>query len=205
MELTAIKVIIGRKSVGSVTRNAWPDFNAIDATIRGSQDWSHYIDTLGLAWHYDVVAPFGQSDSESPNPLEMFVVTAVPDDFAQEAVRLFPAQVEILDETEFARLYDDRARVDDADALIDPTIVDGIRAKYGIIGDITDPAALAQMTVRERAALDPEDPTPGIVDNKAKTWAKYKPTRGATIRPKPSPAPAAGSPVHAGVGGGNRP
>lgn len=190
MELVAIRVTIKRQSFGNRVVNKWPNFNEIDAVIRGSLDWSHYIDAHGLGWHYDQVAPFGQSDEVSTSPVEMFAVTAVPAAFADAAVALFPNEVVLLDEAGLMAFYDDRAHTNDSAEIIDVDIVAAIRQKYAIVGRINSVANLALMDPEDRRAVDPTDEKPGIVNNPHRLWALTKGRRNVTIRPlPPSPSP----------------
>jgi hypothetical protein len=191
-ELVGIKVIIGRVPTATGVKNLYPNFNRIHSTLRAHMDWSSYIDSFGSGWHYDEIAPFGTSDPESPGTDEMFGVIAVPEEFAREAVRLFPDTVSTVDEVEFTRLFETRTKSSAPDTFIDTPRLDQLRSRYGIVGPIDDPAALALMSPEDRRAVDPNDPAPGIVNNPDKTVSRYTQKTGHTIKPTPGFSPPPG-------------
>jgi hypothetical protein len=184
-ELVGIRVLIKRVATPTGSTNLYPNLNRVPAVIRNSLDWSAYIDTFGSGWHYDQVAPFGQTDPESPNSDEMFGIIGVPEDFARAAVELFPVEIQTVTSAEFTSLFENRTKTTAPDTLIDSGRLTQLRALYGITGPIDDPAAIAIMSPEDRRAVDPLDPAPGIVNNANKTLARYTAKVGHTIRMTP--------------------
>lgn len=180
MNLVPIKVVIRRGPFGPHVRNSWPAFNDLPPAVRGGVDWAHFIDGMGIGWHYDRVAPFGQSDAESPDANEMFAITAVPRAFAEAAVAAFPTQVSSITELEFTELFDTRAHILDPDLLIDSDRLDQIRSRRGVTGPI-DNADMTDWSDDERNATNPDHPAPGIVRNPIRLWTDYKTHRNVVL------------------------
>ncbi len=185
-ELTAIRVLIKLTPAANGAKHLYPNFNRIPSSARQSMDWSAFIDLFGTGWHYDQVAPFGATDPESPNSNEMFGIIAIPEDFAQEAVALFPDEVSTLTDAEFSDLFDNRTKTTSPDEVIDTDRLNELRAKYGINGAIDSPAAMAMMSAEDRRAVDPNDPAPGIVTNPNKNTSRFLMSKGHTIKPIPA-------------------
>lgn len=89
----------------------------------------------------------------------------VPADFAKASLDLFPEEVSEMTETEVESFYDTKAHLHEPDEKIDTNILNQIKAKQdqGL-----------SLTSNQIKALDPDDPTPGIVKNKNKLWVDYK-------------------------------
>lgn len=133
MELVPLRIKIGRKQSSKGMRNDYPDFNAIDSVIRHGLDWSNYVDTYGTRWHYDKLSGFKESDAYNPDPMIQYGMFAVPEDFANAALTLFPTKVEQLTEAEFETFYNDRAHSHESEEDCNSGVLNVIRAKYGDI------------------------------------------------------------------------
>ncbi len=166
--LVPIKIRIKRGNRNGRVRNIYPDFNSIDSVIRKDMDWSYFVDANGIGLHYDKLDGFG----EGTNPQEQFCATCVPKNFADEAVALFPNDVEIITETAFEIFYNDRAHIQEPDEILDAEILQGIVAKRNL-GLPAKPS--------EDDALDPDKPCLGIRKNHNKTWARKKLKQGIAI------------------------
>ncbi len=159
--LKAIKVKIGLKENGHAK---YPNFNQIPATIRNNLDWSHYVDTYGLGWHYDKTSGHRESTTDSPYG-QQWGVLIVPEAFASEALNLFPDDVTPLTEAELEDFYDNKAHIKEPDEVIHREALEGIKAKQDLKLDLT---------LDQLRALDPDDSTPGIVKNRKKRWKDFK-------------------------------
>jgi hypothetical protein len=171
MELVPLKVKIGLKSDGGKKLHAFPNFNQIDAALRDNMDWSYFIDKFG-GWHYDQVSGHVDDDVDSPrdNWNGMF---CAPNNFAQAAVSMFPAQCSMLTEAEAEDFYNNRGHIRDSTIKEDTTILQSIKAKrdLGIIEDQAD-----------KDALNPDHPSSGRRRNRRKTWAGFKAAEGITVK-----------------------
>lgn len=172
MHLVPLKVRIGLKQQKRRQIHAYPDFNSLDAELRDGLDWCHFVDQYG-GWHYDQIAGHADHDDESPRGT-WFGMLLVPEAFALAAVAKFPDQVEILDETEAERFYEQRAHVNEPAVHEDVQVLQAIAAKraLGVKEDEHD-----------RRALDVNHSSSGRRVNKKKTWDGFKQACGIEIHP----------------------
>lgn len=133
MELVPLRIKIGRKQGPKGMQNDYPDFNAMDSAIRHDLDWSNYVDTYGTGWHYDKLSGFREADVYNPDAGMQFGMFAVPEDFANAAVAMFPTKVEILTEAQFELFYNDRAHSHESEEKANSGVLNVLRAKYGDI------------------------------------------------------------------------
>ncbi len=164
-----------KTSASGAGNHDYPAFNQLPAVKRAGMDWAKYIDVYGGGWHYDHVSGHKDDAPESPHGFH-FGVMCVPEDFADEAVAAFPESVIRLTEVEMADFYDTRSHIHDPEESNSANILQAIYAKrqLGLAESPTD-----------IKALDPDDPTPGIVKNKNKTWAGHKIERGIKFKENP--------------------
>ena len=173
--LVPIKVILGRRPSGEAD---WPDFNAIDSTIRDNQPWSKYIDSKGTGWVYDKVENLGTGADNG------IACTLVPEDFANAAVQLFPAVVSIIDEATFNTFYDQRAMVKMPTEFLDTDVLQGITARKQLEDLGVAPAPSAEIIAARQKCLDPNEQNyRGIRKNLRKKWVDAKIDLNVTIHP----------------------
>jgi len=153
-----IKVILKRKPGGNLVD--WPDFNRISEHIRQGMKWSHYIDVIGISWHYNKVENLGTGADNGE------ACSCVPLDFAEEAVKLFPDRVSTMTELEFQDFYDNKAHAHEPDEHMDLEILKGIQLKKSL--------GIA-LTTNQEKAIDPNTEVRGIRKNKQKKWSDAKP------------------------------
>ena len=178
MELVAIKVQIDLGTEKG-KRMVYPSFNTLPAEKRGGQDWAEYVDRFGGP-HYDKKSKLFEIDSENADPNKQFVMYMIPEVFADAALSAFPSKVSILSAAEAESFYNDRAHDHEQSETVNAEVLNAIRAKYGIVGDIA--LSKTVLTADEAKALDPAHPMPGIVANTNKTFASFCERRGITIK-----------------------
>jgi len=167
MDLKAIKVRIGTKVEDGKRVHAFPDFNRLKIVQDSGMDWSYYVDQFG-GWHYDKCCAHAVERPGSPVG-EQSGMLLVPIEFATQASAMFGLVVTNMVEATAEEFYENHAHAHESDERVDERIVNGIAAKQN---------AKVHLTASDEAALDPNDPTPGITKNKNKTWAGYKDDRG---------------------------
>ena len=110
-------------------------------------------------------------------------LTFVPLDFAQEAERMFPELCEVLDESVAETFYDDRCTVNDPAEYEDERVLQGILARVQLEERGIAPAPTPEQIADRQRQLDPGNDTPGIKQNKRKTYQGLKLALGLTIHP----------------------
>lgn len=147
----------------------YPDFNQVSESTRKGMDWCKYIDAFGIGMQYD--KDCGHKE-EGDTPFgEQCCVVAVPQDFATEALGLFPGELTPLTPVEFEAFYNDKAHAHESADHIDKDVLDAITAKEGL-----------SIAVPEKAnAIDRNHPDRGIRKNDRKVWADFKVKAGVNI------------------------
>lgn len=148
----------------------YPDFNQVSLANRGNMDWCTYIDTVGIGMQYDKTCGHREYRIDSPVG-EQCCVIAAPQAFATEALALFPGELTQLTPAEFEDFYDNKAHAHEPVEKVDQLVLDAIAVKESLA-----------IPVPEKAdAIDPKTETPGIRENKNKTWAKRKLVGGHAV------------------------
>ena len=168
MELVPIKVKILSGQSGCL----YPDFNALEIVKASGMDWSQYIDQDGSGWLYDKKCGHAEVDEDSPAGVWMGMLL-IPEQFAVEAIAMFPDRITKLTGVECEKFYNERHACKMNDEDIDSDILQNIKAKQ----DLGLPLSVSQVK-----ALDPEDDTPGIRKNKNKVFADYVATRDISVK-----------------------
>lgn len=164
MDLAALRVKIVQDP--STRKASYPNFNRLQV-VRNSNydDWSYFIDGEGEGWMYDRVSGHKDDDPESPRG-QQFGVLLIPDQFAKEAVAMFPDRCERIDEATFEKFYDQRVARDVPEDEIDVKRLEEIKLKKDLGIRLTD---------QDNKALDPSDETErGVKPNPLKTWKSLK-------------------------------
>lgn len=164
--LVPIKVILKRRPNGEAD---WPDFNAIDSSIRDNRPWSKFIDSKGIGWLYDKIENLGTGADHGT------ACTLVPENFANAAVVQFPDIVSIIDEAEFETFYNERAMVRMPTEFLDTDVLQGIMTRKQLEDTGIAPAPSAEILAARIKCLDPtEQNYRGIRKNMKKKWADAK-------------------------------
>ncbi len=188
--LTALRVKIGLRPNGHADH---PDFNTLAVVIASGLDWSKYVDSQGLGWHYDKTS--GHKDDDAGSPIgEQGGMLVVPETFADEALVAFPALCTRLTEAQCTSFYDTKAHAHEEAEKRDDSVISGLRQELELVKEtlsdpnLPDPSAartrlenrLAVLRLRLRTALDPDDPAPGVRKNMRRRWVDMKARAGVT-------------------------
>lgn len=160
-ELVPVKVKIGLRQNGHAK---YPNFNILPCVMTAGRDWSQYVDTEGLGWHYDKTSGHKEETPDSPWGMQWGVLI-VPEEFANEALARFPDECTVLTEAELEDFYDNKAHAHEPDEDIDNEVLNAIQLKR---------ALGLPLTPQQQRAIDPEDDTRGIRKNKKRLWKDYK-------------------------------
>ena len=169
-ELVPMKIKITLTNEGKAK---YPLFNNMASVQASGLDWSKYVDIYGDGgWHYDKIS--GHKDDSLDSPLgQQWGMLILPEQFVLEAIAAFPGECGRLTELEAEAFYNEKVHVNDPDELIDNAILQSLKLKLDLNVALT-PAQIA--------AIDPKDPTPGIIENKNKTWIGHKTITDITIK-----------------------
>ncbi len=172
-DLVALKFNVGLHTVETenhkIGRAKYPDFNQVSFVIRKGMDWSVYIDAFGIGMQYDKVC--GHKEEGDTLFGQQCCVIAVPQDFATEALALFPGDLTQLTPVEFEAFYNDKAHAHEPVEHVDEDVLKAIKAKEDLA-----------IAVPEKAdALNPNTETRGIRKNHRKTWSDFKIKAGVNI------------------------
>lgn len=168
--LKPIKVTLVHRIHANGERSVWPDFPAAfqaDPAAFNNKRPSLFFDQDGIGWHTNKIANLGTG---APNG-EAY--TAVPPTNADAILALGVEGVSaVADEAEFEAFYDGKSHVVEPDTLENAEVLQAIAAKrqLGMLESAGD-----------RAALDPDDPRPGIRRNRNKFWSRFKADRNITL------------------------
>lgn len=173
MNLVPIKVKLGTRRNGEADH---PNFNILSVVQSSGVDWSKYIDINGSGWLYDNSCGHKEFRTEgnewdSPNGIQ-WAIALVPQQFATEAIAVYPDKVEQIDELRCEAFYDSYHAKDFDEEEIDTDKLNAIKAKEDA-GVLLSPADLD--------ARNPVTETRGIRKNKRKHWVDFKAMKGYTI------------------------
>lgn len=173
--LVALKFNAGLHVTGSEANGhkaghaKYPDFNQVSIETRKGMDWCNYVDSFGIGMQYDKNC--GHQDSGDTPAGEQACVIAVPQDFATEALELFPITVTQLTSVEFEAFYNDKAHVNEAADYVDTDVLNAIKAKEDL-----------SIAVPEKAdAVNRDSASRGIRKNHNKYWADFKVKAGVNV------------------------
>ena len=174
-ELIALKFNVGLHTKDNKA-NGWkighakyPDFNQVDEAIRKGMDWCCYIDAFGVGMQYDKTC--GHKEAGDTPFGQQCCVIAVPKDFADAALALFPGELIELTHDEFEDFYNNKAHAHESVEHVDKDVLDAIEQKEKL-----------GLPVPEKTdAIDPANEARGIRKNHDKVWADKKIKTGMEI------------------------
>ncbi len=176
-ELVGIKIDVG---LNETTGHAeYPEFNKISSATRKGMDWSKYVDVHGSGMHYDKTCGH-QEEGSTPYGHQCCCI-CVPEDFAIEALSLFPGVVTPCSDVEFETFHDTKAHAHEPSEHMDTNTLNALAAQRSLMLSLgQDITALDAKITR---ALDPQDATEvGVMANPGKTWALSSARQGITIK-----------------------
>lgn len=130
-------------------------------------------------WRYDKTSGHEDDTVDSPEGMQwgMMIVTR---QFADEAKAAFPDKVFEMTEAECQDFWDNRCHVHLSDDKWDTEELQGLLTMVQLRKELG--LALPQaLKDRLQAAMDPDDPTPGIRRRRDRRWATFKADRKITI------------------------
>lgn len=168
-QLVPLKVTIGLSPDGT---HDHPDFGQLAIVQASGMDWSNYVDTEGLGWHYDQCCGH-EIDRIPDSPVGTWNgLLLVPRAFANQAIAAFPTICQKLNNAQAETFWEGHATSQDPDEEIDDVILAAIDLKQRLN---------LPLTPEQSRAIDPGDDTPGIRKNKRKLWDDYKALTGTVI------------------------
>jgi hypothetical protein len=152
-DLVALKFKSGIHSVnGNGTKaghQSYPDFNQVSLATRKGMDWCDYIDAFGIGMQYDKTCGHKNETVDSPYG-EQLCVIAVLQDFATEALALFPSELTQLTPVEFEAFYNDKAHKHEQEEIVDQEILDAIAKKEALGLPVPEKADAIDVTTESR-------------------------------------------------------
>lgn len=180
VEVAAIKVKIGLRPNGHADHPDWTKLPLASAGP-GSVEENVKVHQFAGGWKYDKSSGHQEETADSPIGQQwgMLLVTA---QYATEAVAAFPALVTRMTEAQAQAFWDDRAHAHLPDERRDVGELTALRAEFQLVKDLAQEfsgnaklkARLVALKTQAQAALDPDDPTPGVRKNRLKRWAGAK-------------------------------
>jgi hypothetical protein len=159
MELVGIKVKIGLKDDGKAK---YPDWSQTSFRMNNP---NYKIGKYG-GWHYDKCGHTKRSD-DSPLGVQ-YGMLLVEQEFADEAIVLFPDLITKMTKAEVESFWDDKAHGHISENKYDTETLTGLKAEYDIKvileQDTTD------VKEKMRRAIDPDDKEPGVLRNRNKKF-----------------------------------
>jgi hypothetical protein len=193
MELAAIRVKILRKPNGHAD---YPKFGQLPSVQETGMDWSKYVDIYGIGWLYDKVSGHDDEDVDSPRG-QQWGVLLIPEVFANEAVAQFPDRCQRLTEAETADFYDNKTNIHVDEEVVDADILKSYQIQIELLKTLEAEATsqekvklqqqLANIKVKAKKAIDPDDDAPGLRKNPLARWSSAKAKRGITFKEPPTP------------------
>jgi hypothetical protein len=182
-ELVPLKVSIGLKAVDGSAE--YPNFNLVSAAVRKGMDWSKYIDVHGTGWCYDQMCGHKEDGGVDSPVGHQCGCMCVPEDFALEAVNLFPATVSRMTPSEYATFHDTKGHVRDDEETIDAEVLNGLAARRNLM--IARGVSTTTLDKQIDRALDPLQETEmGVRKNKDKKFVDFAVNRGIVLKDKPA-------------------
>lgn len=183
--LVALKIDVGTDPVTGYAD--YPNFNLISTESRKGMDWSKFLDTHGGGMHYDKTCGHKEIAPDSPYGHQCCCM-CVPQDFATEALSLFPDKVVAITPAEFEIFHDVKAHAHEPDEITDTDALNGLNAQRGL--KLAVGQEVADLDAKIVKALDPADETePGVKTNKRKRWVDVQVLQGVTLKANVTPAP----------------
>lgn len=140
----------------------YPDFNQVNINIRKGMDWAYYIDSFGIGMQYDKACGH-KEEGNTPYGMQCCMI-AVPEDFADAALTLFPDDLTELTSDEFEDFYNNKAHAHEPVEHVDKDVLEAIEQKEKLGLEVPE----------KKDAIDVNSEARGIRKNHNKIWADKK-------------------------------
>ncbi len=158
----------------------YPNFNLVSSVARKGMDWSKYLDAYGGGMHYDKTSGHKEESVDSPYGNQICCM-CVLQDFATEALALFPDTVKAITPLEFEAFYDDKAHAHEPDENIDTEVLNGLNAQRTLKVALTQDTTALDVKIAK--ALDPTNKEEaGVKKNLRKKWLDVKAVSGVNLK-----------------------
>ncbi len=156
----------------------YPNFNLISSESRKGMDWAKYIDVYGCGMHYDKICTH-KDEGHTPYGYQCCGI-CVPEDFALEALSLFPDTVSRMTANEWATFHDEKAHAHEDDEIMDIKALDGLNSRRSLMVAIG--ADTTKIDKKIADALNPNIHSEmGVRKNPRKKWADVEAKSGIKI------------------------
>lgn len=179
MELVPIKVKIGLRANSHADHPQW----TLLPMVNKEQDAKQY---MPFGWIYDKSCGHAESRTEGnswDSPVGMqWGCILVTEAFAAEAIVTFPTLITQLTEAEFEDFYDNKAMAHLSENSYNLQELEGLKLEHDL--KMINAGNVTALKAKIAKAVDPADPTPGIIKNTGRKWADKKATIDVTIKAK---------------------
>ena len=174
-EGVAIKVKIGLKPNGKGDMwHDYPDWDKLPLVATETAQ-SHQI----VKWKYDKCCGHQEDSVDSPQGTQ-FGMMVVTQQFADEALAMYPDKVTIMTEAEAEDFWDNKAHAHLPENKVDTNALSDLNVELQLRKTLNqDTTALEAKIIK---ALDPTDKEVGISEQKEKTFVKAKANIGFSIK-----------------------
>jgi hypothetical protein len=133
---------------------------------------------MKYGWKYDKTSGHAESTPDSPIG-QQFGVVLVTRIFATDALAMFPALVEVLNEAQLEEFWNTKAYGHVPADRVDVAALQALKIERDLRTDLGQETTALDTRILQ--ALDPNDPHPGKRKEHMKTWADAKVRLGVTI------------------------
>lgn len=178
-EAVAIKVLIGLKPNGHAD---YPDWTTLPLAAGGKDrvEQEALVRAQQIrSWAYDKSSGHEDDTPDSPKG-QQWGMLLVTQQYADEAVALWPGRVTVMTEAEAEDFWNNKAHAHMAAQRIDADYLQGLLAERQL--RVALGLNTTDVDARAAKALDPNDASPGVRAMKDKTWSAFKSAAKVTIK-----------------------
>lgn len=156
-ELVPIKVKLGLKYTSKGERRCkYPDWSKVPMK---ANDPSYKVHKIG--WRYDKCG-HNKEREDSPTGMQ-WGFSLVEEEFAKQAVQVFPDEVFILTPEEAEDMWDNKIHCEQSEEKRDVNTLQALQAELTLRKELGDD--VTEIKAKIRKALDPDDDEPGVKKN----------------------------------------
>lgn len=169
--LVPLKVKIGLRPNGHADH---PDWQRLPLALTDNP-----ADHMVVSWRYDNSSGHQEETPDSPRGMQWGMIM-VTEQFATEAVDIFPDLVTVLTEAEAQDFWENKHTINSPENKLDSDLLVGLKAELDLRTELKQ--VTTELKAKIAKALDPNDAEPGIKKNELKTWSDAKVKLGITIK-----------------------